>query len=343
MTKVQRSASKIAWGIKTQSEFGTALDKADLDLDTKLPEPLLITTPDEPWTDQGMIGAGHEWPTQRGVKKQWIELELQEMDAPIDFVGMLIALFFGKIGSSGEGDNKTHLCHFDALGTLDAAKVTSLAILEDGNEKCVQDVACKSLTLRGEGSERLKVSASLLGTKLASDLATYTWPTAADLRYVWNYAGTFTFESDMKAQIRSFELTLDQAIDMDLAWIKVAAEADRIYASLWPLTESRGFSLRLSIRCESGDIATFRSAFQQKTEMALALSCLGLEIGDTDDFDEVAIAVPKAIITEPPVESFVGGYQHLDLTLGGNYNAATTGPISITVTNDVATYLTAAS
>jgi len=143
----------------------------------------------------------------------------------------------------------------------------------------------------------------------------------ADMRPLYNYAGIFTFESDMKTQLRSFDLALDSGINMDLAWFKAAATADRIYPQAWPYTPDRGFTLTATIIAATGNLATFRSAQQLGTEMALTLSCMGELITDStpDDYDEVEIHVPKAVITKV-THNFVNGQLQITLNIEGRYD-----------------------
>ncbi len=56
MATVQRSATRVAWSVKKQSAFGTALDKTDLTRFLRLADPIIINEAAEHWTDRGMIG-----------------------------------------------------------------------------------------------------------------------------------------------------------------------------------------------------------------------------------------------------------------------------------------------
>ncbi|GAG44997.1 unnamed protein product, partial [marine sediment metagenome] len=229
--------------------------------------------------------------TTRGKVRQFVRFEIPVQPLSVEFIGYLLALFFSKESAVTNGSGAyEHTAKFNSLNSCPEAYVTTLAVLEDGNDYYLQDVACTSLTLRAEGTSRLEAGGSFVASKIGGTLSGYTWPTSAASRYLYNYAGIFTLEaSDKKAQLRSFELSLEAGIDMDLAWRKVASEADRIYPSLWPYTPERSIQLRASLLAESGDLSSFRAAQQAGTENEVVLSCLGASIPDTDplDYDEV--------------------------------------------------------
>ena len=337
MTKVQRTASKVAWSVKKQSAFGTALVKTDLTRFLRLAEPLIIKQDTELWTDRGMIGGGHDWETQSGKLRQYVQFDLPSQAMPIDFAGYLLALFF----DSETPENKTgyyeHTMKFPALAGTPAAVVTTLAMLEEGNDYYLQDIAPQSLTLRGDGSNKMEMGGSFLASKIGGTLSSYTWPNAADLRYVWNYAGVFAFATDKKSQVRSFELTLNKGINLDLAFQKVALEANRIYPQAWIYTPERNVSLKISLLAESGDLATWQAAQKIATEINLVFSCVGAAIDETG-FDGVQITIPKSVIKTVDY-SYPNGLLQIDLTIEGHYDSTTGGPCSILVTNDVAAYL----
>ena len=72
MATVYRTASKVAWSIKKQTAFDSALEKTDLTKFLKLQDPLIINENAEHWSDRGMIGTGHDWETQRGKVRQFV-------------------------------------------------------------------------------------------------------------------------------------------------------------------------------------------------------------------------------------------------------------------------------
>ncbi|HUU29375.1 MAG TPA: hypothetical protein VM123_16350 [archaeon] len=335
MATVQRSASKVAWSIKKQSAFGTALVKTDLTKFLKLADPLIINESAEHWTDRGMIGLGHDWETQAGRLKQFIEFEIPVQPVPVDFAGYLLALFFSQESAQTAASGAfKHTAKFVALDTRPSAYTTTFAVHEDGSDYYIQDLACRKLTLRGQGSNRLEMGGSFAASKIGGTLSSYTWPSSAASRYVYNYAGTFTIDAaNKKAQLHSFELSLESGINLDLAWQKVAAEANRIYPSLWPYTPERSMSLSLTVLAESSDLAAFRSAQQGGSEDALVVSCLGEAIPGTSptDYDEVEISIPKAVYKALEY-SYDSGLLHLELTVEGRYDSSTGGPISVKTT-----------
>lgn len=347
MATVPRYMSKIAWSIKKQSAIGTPLITTDLTKYLKLADPIIINERAEHWSDRGMTGLDHEWQTTRGKLRQYLEFEIPVQPMPVDFIGYLVGLVFSKSTPTLIDENVaySHESKFIILSTQGEAFYTTFAMYEDGTDQCVQGVACTSLTIRGEGSNRMECGGTFIGTKIGTALSDYTWPVAAAQRYLYNYAGVFTAESDMKAQLRSFELTIDPAINLDLAWIKTATEANRIYPSLYPLTPDHGFSLNVKLIAESGDLATFRAlqivAGDDEPELDVDLTCLGelIPTSDPATYDTLAISVPKAIITEPIGQSFgEGGNLNLDITFDGHYDTTPDSPIVVTVTNGIVAY-----
>ncbi len=131
---------------------------------------------------------------------------------------------------------------------------------------------------------------------------------------------------------------MENGINQDLAFQKVASEANRIYPQEWNYTPARSVALSLSLLAESGDLATFRAAQQAGTENALVVSCKGLVIGATAGYDTVEITIPKAIYTQVD-ESFPDGLQIVDLTVAPHYDSGIAGPVSIVTTNDEAAYM----
>ncbi|MBN2290708.1 MAG: hypothetical protein JXQ83_15345 [Candidatus Glassbacteria bacterium] len=335
MATVYRTASKVAWPTRKQAVFGSPLEKTDLAKFLKLQDPLVINENAEHWTDRGAIGKGHDWETQRGKVRQFVRFEIPVQPLPVDFIGYLLALFFSRESASTNGSGAyEHTAKFNSLADRPEAYVTSLAVLEDGEDRCLQDVACTGLTLRGQGTNRLEAGGSFVASKIGDTLSGYSWPAASALRYLYNYAGTFTLDAaDRKTQLQDFELSLEAGIDTDLAWRKEASEAERIYPALWPYTPERSMELKISLLAEGGDLAAFRSAQQAGTEQAVVLSCLGESIPGTDpaDHDEVEISVPKAVFTAVDY-SYGSGLLQLDLSLEGRYDSGLQGPVSIKTT-----------
>jgi len=345
MATVYKTASKVAWSIKKQSAFGSALDKTDLTMFLKLRDPLIINENAEHWTDRDMIGAGHDWETQRGKVRQFVQFEIPLQPLPVEFIGYLLALFFSKESAVTNASGAyEHTTRFNSLTGRPEAYVTTLAVLEEDSDYYLQDVACSKLTLRAQGPNRLEAGGSLVASKVGGTLSGYTWPTAAACRYLYNYAGTFTLNAaDKKAQLRNFELTLDAGINLDLAWQKTASEANRIYPGLWPYTPDRNMALTVGLLAESGDLASFRAAQQAGTEDAVVLSCLGESIPGTDplDYDEVEINLPKAVYTAVDYK-YDNGVLQLDLDLEGRYDSSLDGPLSVKTTEGaVAEYFAA--
>jgi len=345
MAKVQGVSSKIAWSIKTQSAFGTPLAKTDLTKFLKLADPVIIDDNAEHWSDRGMISLGHDWETQRGVLRYLVKLEIPVQPMPVDFAAFLIALFFSKTTAVNNAGSYTHTSIYDALATIPTALVTSLAICEDGNDQCVQDLCCTNLTIRGEGSNRMELGATLIGSKLAPALDTYTWPTAATAYYAYANAGVYTRATvDKKSELRSFELALANGVSLDLSYQGVATEALRPYPQVWRYTPERSVSLKTSLLSESGDLAIFRAAQKAGTEVATVLSCVGEQVGSSGEYYTVSINLPKAVYTGLEY-SFPNGLLQCDLTLDAHYDASPgiASPIAIACTTADAAYLTAAS
>ncbi len=335
MADAHRYLSKVAWSVKTQSAFGTPLAKTDLTKLMLLTDPMIIKRNVEHWTDRGMVGTGTDFESQRGVLKRWISMELPVQPVPVDFAAMLVALFFSAEAYTSPGTNTyQHVAKFLPFATLAEAKVTSLAIHEDGDDQCVQDVCVSALTIRGQADGRLEMGASLLGSKLATPLAAYTWPSVVTPRWLYNFAGVYTrATTDKKSELRSFELSLDAGINMDIAWRKVAAEADRSYPSVWPHSPERRMSLKTTHVCAATDLSTFIAAHDAGTEVATVISCLGGAISGSDpaDSDEMTINVPKGVYTDMDY-GFQNGRLQVDLTIDGHYDTSGSlnSPISIT-------------
>ncbi|HLA41316.1 MAG TPA: hypothetical protein VJ417_15045 [Candidatus Glassbacteria bacterium] len=343
MSPVYRTASRVAWPVKKQTAFGTPLAGPDLTGFLRLADPLIIDESAEHWTDRGAVGAGHEWPTQAGKLRQYVRFEIPLQPLPVSFIGYLLALLFSADSSQTLASGAyEHVAGFQALASRPEAYVSTLAIHEDGSDYYIQDAACTGVTLRGEGTERLQAGASFVGSRIGGTLAGYTWPAAAPLRYLYNYAGAFSIAGDggKRSQLRGFSLTLNSGIGTELAWRKAAAEADRIYPSVWLYTPERSLSLSLSMIAESGDLAAFRAAQQGATQNAIVLSCLGEKIpgSSPDDYDEIELTLPKAVFSGLDY-AYEDGLLNLDLDVEAAYDSATGGPISVkTVEGGVADY-----
>lgn len=344
MATVPRYMSKIAWGAVKQSAIGTPLITTDLTVFLQLADPIILNEAAEHYTDRGMTGNDHEWETTRGKLRQFVQFEIPVQPLPIDFIGYLVGLAFSCSAETeiDAGVAYSHASKFTILSTTPNAYFTTFAMYEDGNDQCVEGVACKSLTIRGDGSNRLECGGTFIGTKIGTKLSGYSWPDAATQQYVWNNAGAFTFEGDMVSQLRSFELTVDPGINMDLAFVKTATEAARIYPSLYPLTPDRGFSMSVRFIAEAAELATYRAAQLVGTEMDFDLTCLGSLIATSDPatYYTLAISIPKAVITEIGQDFGEGGNLNLDLTLDGHYDdtGSLNSPILVTVTNGIAEY-----
>ncbi|MEA2063020.1 MAG: hypothetical protein U9P14_04930 [Gemmatimonadota bacterium] len=343
MATVQRSAARVAWSAKRQSAFGTALVKTDLTRYLRLQDPIIINENAEHWNDRGAIGTGHDWETQRGKISQHVQFEIPVQPVPVDFAGYLVALIFSDVSTDGQDDPAyVHTTKFQPLASRPQAYTTSLAVQEDGNDYYLQDVACTSLTIRGAGSNRMEMGGSFVASRIGGTLESYSWPQASALKYLYNYAGTFSIDgTDRKSQIRSFELSLESGINMGLAWSKAASEADRIYPSAWPYTPERNMGLTLRILAEGNNLAVFRNAQQVGSEDEIVISCLGVAITGTANpvvFDELEITVPRAVYTGVD-QSYDDGLLHLDLNIEGHFDSTAGGPIEIAATNNVTEYL----
>jgi hypothetical protein len=335
MAPVLRTASRIAWPVKRQTAFGTPLAGTDLNCFLRLRDPLVINENAEHWTDRGMIGNGHDWESCRGRLKQSVQFEIPAQPLPVDFAGWLLALFFsGETASAAPGGAHEHRAGFPALSARPESYVTTLALREDNVDWQLQDVACRGLTLKGDSTNRLEIGGSLVASRVGGPLAGYTWPTPADSRFVYNYAGSFTLGgTDRRRQLAGFSLSLDSGINLDLAWRKAATEQERIYPALWPYGSERKMELGLSLVAESGDLAAFRAAQQGGATSALVLSCLGEAIPGTvpADHDGIEISVPRAMFTGLDY-NYDKGLLHLDLKIEGRYDSATGGPLTVKTT-----------
>lgn len=325
MATVPRHDTKVGWSVKKQSAFGTPLVKADLTRHVKLPDPVIIKPMPDFWSDREMIGKGHDFESQRGINRQRVEGEIPMGPVPVDFLAYLLALLFGDTTDAvvQAGTVYSHTSILDTLANVPQAVVATLAVYEDGVDQIIQDLALRSITIRGDGTNRMEAGCSFIGAKLGTPLDTYTWPTAAALRYLNNFSGVFTLDgADLAGQIRSFELSVNVGIDEELAWQKVAAEANRIYPSWWPYTEQRSASLKVSILAESGDIATYRAAYLAGTEIAVILSCLGSLISGSSpaDYDELQVSLPAAVITEFDYNFAAKGLMQIEMTLEGHWD-----------------------
>jgi len=347
MATVPRYMSKIAWSTKKQSAIGTPLITTDLTIYLSLADPIILNEAAERWTDRGMTGLDHEWATTGGKLRQYVQFEIPVQPLPIDFIGYLVGLAFSTSAETliDQDVAYSHASKFTILSTTPEAYFTTFAMYEDGNDQCVEGVACQSLTIRGDGSNRLECGGTFIGTKIGTPLSSFTWPDAATHQYVWNNAGAFTFEGDMVSQLRSFELTVDPGINMDLAFIKTATEAARIYPSKYPLTPDHGFGMSVKFIAEAAELATYRAAQLVGTEMDFDITCLGASISGSDPATvyTLAISIPKAVITEIGQDFGEGGNLNLDLTLDGNYDStgSLNSPILVTVTNGITEYFPA--
>jgi hypothetical protein len=343
MAKVQRTASKIAWSIKTQSAFGTPLVKTDMTKFLKLADPAIIDDNAEHWSDRGMISLGHEWETQRGVNRYIVKVEIPVQPLPIEFVAFLVGLFCSKSTAVDNTGSYTHTSILDSIATIPAALVTTLAIYEDGVSQCVQDVCCTSLTIRGDGPNRMEVGATLIGSKLGTAFSDYTWPTVAAANYVNSFAGLYTRGgADKKTELRSFELTMANGISLDLAYQKAATEALRPYPAIWRYTPDRSVGLKKTILAESGDLATYRGYQKAGTEEAVVISCVGEQIATSGEYNTLSINLPKSVYTGIDY-SFPNGLLQMDMTLEPHYDSGITSALAIACTTVDAAYLTAAS
>ncbi|MFH1070320.1 MAG: hypothetical protein V1794_11935 [Candidatus Glassbacteria bacterium] len=343
MSPVNRVSSRVAWSVKRQAAFGSPLAGADLTRFVRLADPLVIDESAEHWTDRGTVGAGHEWPTQRGRLRQYVRFEIPVQPLPVDFIGYLLALCFSSDSSQTlAGGAYQHSTGFPALADRPEAWVTTFAVHEDGADYYIQDAACTRVTLRGQGTDRLQAGASFVASRIGGTLAGYNWPAAETLRYLYNYAGAFSLAGDAgrRSQLRGFEMTLESGINTDLAWRRAASEAERIYPAAWPFTPERSLSLSLSLLAETGDLADFRTAQQEAAQSAVVLSCLGEKIAgtDPDDYDEIELTLPKAVFSRLDY-AYEDGLLNIDLDVEAGYDSATGGPLSVnTVEGKVAVY-----
>ena len=346
MAPVLRTASKLAWPVKKQASFGSPLDKTDLTGFIKLNEPLIIDESAEHWTDRGMAGMGHDWVTQRGRLRQYVRFEIPVQPLPVGFVGYLLALLFSADSSQQlSGGAYEHTSRFQPLSGRPEAYCTTLAVHEDNGDYYIQDVACASLPLRGSGTDRLEAGGSFLASKIGGTLQSYSWPSAVPLRYLYNYAGSFSIggDSGKRSQLRSFELSLEAGINLELAWRKSATEEARIYPAAWPCGPERKAALKLTLLGESGDLASFRAAQQNGAPAGFVLSCLGEKISGTspEESDEVELTIPQAFYTGLDY-GYENGLLQLELSLEGGYDQATGGPVSVrTVEGDISSYFPA--
>lgn len=346
MAPVHRTASKLAWPVKKQDSFGSPLDKADLTGFIKLNEPLIIDESAEHWTDRGMVGAGHDWMTQRGRLRQYVRFEIPVQPLPVGFIGYLLALLFSADSSQQlSGGAYEHTSRFQPLSSRPEAYCSTFAVHEEGVDYYIQDLACASLTLRGSGTNRLEAGGSFLASKIGGALQSYSWPSAAHLRYLYNYAGSLSIggDSGKRSQLRSFELSLEAGINLELAWRKGTTEQERIYPAAWPCGPERKAGLKLTLLGESGDLAAFRAAQQNGTPAAIVLSCLGEKIPGTnpEESDEVKLTIPQAFYTSLDY-SYENGLLQLELGLEGGWHEATGGPVSIrTVDGGISSYFPA--
>jgi len=358
MAEVPRHVWQIGWGPEKQDTFGPGKGKAKGDLDKylTLQDPLIIVDkPIEKYTDALQVGKGHEWPSYRGVLKQMINIEIPVQPMDSNFMAMLLCMVFNKQVSSGDSNGYTHKCEWAPLSTTPDgdnsgpdAWITSLAILEDGNEKLIEDVACVGLTLRGEGANQIECGASLIASALGTDLTDYDWPDASTPDYIFNSAcSAFTNDVDTltAAQLLSWELAIKSPVDMNRAWPPAATEALRHLPQAWPLLPhpARGFTFNHKIRAESGNVAALRAALAGFTEQDIDFTFLGETITGSDpaQYHSLIVTIPKGVL-DNFTEGYEDGWQVLDMNFDtANYDATEGSPIAVSILNGEAEYLNA--
>lgn len=331
MATIQRSAFRLAWSVRRQGSFGAALAGAVLDRGLLLADPLLVEEVTEHWTDRGAAGRGHDWETARGALSSHLRFELPVQPLPVEFIGWLAGLVFSRESASLTGGGaRAHLTSFPSLESCPEGWVTTLAIKEDGAALALQDVACAALTLRGEGARRLEAGASFLGSRLGT-VSGCPWSAPAAQRYLYHYSGSFTLAGvDRRRSLRSFELKLEAGVSPSLAWRQAASDSARLYPAAWPLGPERGVSLRLSLLAESGDLAVFREARREGSELAVTLTCQGESIPGASpaEPDRIELSLPRAVLTGLDYH-YREGLLNLELTLEGRYDQALGGPVSL--------------
>lgn len=334
MTPVLKTASRVAWSAGRQTAFGTALAGSRLDRFILLREPLVLSDRLDHWSDRGMIGSGHDWESARGLLRRHVEFELPEQPLPVDFAAFLAALFFcGESSVQKESGAYLHSSGFPNLQETPGAPVTTIAVREDGQDWYVRDVACTRLTMSGEGGERLKVGGAFVGTRVES-LESFSWPEPSAQRYLYNYAGAFNLGGvDRRPQLRSFRLSLESGIDLEIAWRKAASETDRLYPAAWPIGPNRGMELALSLIAEPGDLTALRVSWVAGSPVGTTLSVLGETIPGTDppEPDSLMLDVPRGTLTGLEYE-YGKGVLGLDLTVEGRYDSTLGGPLGVSFT-----------
>lgn len=339
MSRVPKSAYQVAFPIVKQPTWGTRLLNASLARYITLEEPLVIDAANEYYNDAGHVGKGHQWETGRGLLATHVKFEIPLQPMPLDWIAVFTGLFFSELSSaaSGGAEGYTHTCKFIAPETRDSSYFTSLAILEDGTDYALVDIACTEMTLKGEGKERLQFGGSFVATKL-EELSGYSFPAAATLYYAYNYAGLFEIaDVSKRSQLAGFELKMSNGINMNLAWAKVAAEADRVYPQSWPFSPSRSVDLSVKMWAEEGDLTDFRASRDDFTKQKFEIECLG-QIISSSEHRGALITVPQAVIDEVG-QSYPEDLLQLDLKLAANYDATLAGPLSVAITTGDATYL----
>jgi hypothetical protein len=345
ITPVLASAARIAWSSKRQSAFGSPLSEVEFDRFIRLKEPLIVDESAEHWNDRGSVGSGHDWTENRGVERQSVAFEIPFQPLPVDFIGYLLGLLFSSetAQATPSGANQ-HSCAFQSLKDRPSAWTTSIAVGEDDQNYVIQDAAVKDLALSGGDNGRLTASAGFVASRIGDGLSGNSWPDSVPLRYLYNYAGSFSLggDSSRTSQLKSFSLRLNSGINTDQAWLKNASETERIFPSWWPYSPARSMALTISLLGSSGDLEIFRNAQQQTTPAEVVISCLGETINGTSppETDLVELTIPQAVFTRMNYH-YDGGMLVIDLTAEGNYHAATGGPVSVrTVEGSVAEYFT---
>ena len=336
---------ELAFSLKKQSAFGTAIPDTDLTLAHPVESDEIFTDDLETWSDEGSYGKGHEYPTRRENLTASTGFKMTTKASSL-FLGWGLAFACGSVTTvqpDDVGAPNTYEHTFKPMDISDPAIGKDLPVatfvqkLTSFRKTLFRDMTVKSLKLSGQVKQHLALELEFVGSGY-SESSTLSMPALASVSFLRTADITFNVGGvDISAKLVSFELMHSNAIDEDAGYRPGSGalpDGAQIRAKL-PV-ESRQTAVKF--RVEMND-DTFRDYMRNNTPKSVTITAEGTAI-EQEYKHKLEITIPKCFLKASPSKE--KNFYVWDIECEVSWDDVSAAPFTAVVTNTTPAYLEAA-
>lgn len=250
-------------------------------------------------SEQPNIADNREYATgSRQATEQWLVAHDSSISFPFDIcaeeIGRFLLLAFGKVVTTqpdAPGNPTVYQHVFSSMDPLVSAQLPVTSFIEQAGaalDALFPSMACQSLSLRGEGPQRLEANFSGVGSGKKNSPSGIVIPALTGLHYFYQSQVTLTLEDDLAAvtnaatapqRLNSWEFSVNNGINLDDGFrpgagvFQTPGNADTGEVRSEALIQDQSFGMRFNLRLLSD--STFLTQLTAQTPIIAQFNIVG--------------------------------------------------------------------